>query len=384
MLQALHKIGATVVWIVTRPLAAYWWLRGLRVELWLVEGEERTSGLPLSIACAVRGENKKFLLGTVFGGTFRQRSLGRFWLWQLARALPATATDCSLMVLELTDSYLGFAKGSDWFLIPAWVIGKADLPRDAAALRKVSRNLRRLRRHAFQYEVTRDSRQFDDFYYNMYVPYITERHGPEADLSSYEDLKTGFQDCDLLLIKDREKTIAGQLIRYESWGPHLWEMGVRDGNRDYVAGGAVGSAVFHFSLEYLQGKGHTEVWLGWSRPFLRDGVLQFKRSWSQRIAANGNRHLALRIVSDSPAARAFLCNNPFIFKDGGRFFGAMFVDGNRRLSADDLRQIDKDYFHDGLSRLLIYDLGGRCGPMFDAAPAELAAHIELRCLGDRP
>ncbi len=372
MPQVLRKIAATVLWAIYRPIAACWWLRGLRVELWLVDGEERSSGLPLSIACAVRGENKKFLLHTIFRGDVRQRSLGRFWLWQLARTPPASAAECSLMVLELADPYLRFVRRRDWFVIPAWVIGTADLPRSATALHKVNRNLRRLRRHAFQYEVTRDPQQFDDFYYNMYLPYMFERHGPEPDLSTYEDLRAGFQNCDLLLIKDQDRTIAGQLILYEPRGPHLWEMGVRDGNRDYVAGGAVGSAVVHFSMEYLQGKGHTRVWLGWSRPFLRDGVLQFKRSWSQRIAANGNCHFALRILSHSPAARAFLCNNPFLFKDRGQFFGAVFVDGDRPLPAEDLQQIDKDYFHDGMSRLLIYDLQGSCHPGPDTTAADLS------------
>ena len=209
--------------------------------------------------------------------------------------------------------------------------------------------------------------------------------GPRPTYSSYEDLKAGFQDCDLLLIKDQEKTIAGQLIRYESWGPHLWEMGVRDGNREYVAGGAVGSAVFHFSLEYLEGKGHTKVWLGWSRPFLRDGVLQFKRSWSQRIRRQRQPPL-LRCGScpTHPPQGRSSADNPFIFKDRGSFLALCSSMATARRTEEDLQQIDKDYLHDGLSRLLIYDLGGRCGPMFDAAPAELAAHIELRCLGDRP
>lgn len=381
-LRALYWAGSALAWAVSRPMAAYWWLRALRVDLWTVEGEEKGSGLPLSIACALSGENKKYMLALIFGNSYRERSLGRVWLWTIAAAAPAPSH--SLVLVEVDESHIRFVEGMGWFLIPNWVLGKVELPRDAGALRKVSRNLRRLRRHDFRFEVTRDPRLFDDFYHNMYLPYIAQRFGDGADISSYEYLKAGFDSCELLLVKDQDTSIAGQLILYEPRGPHLWEMGVRDGNRDYVAGGAVGSAVFHFSLEYLQDNGHTKAWLGWSRPFLRDGVLQFKRSWSQRIADNGNRRFALKVLSPTPAAQAFLCNNPFVFKSGDCFFGAVFVAGDAPLVAEDIVQIDKDYFHDGLSRLFIYPLGSQPASMPDGVPAEIAAHIEVCCAEHMP
>ena len=105
MLPALHKWRDRLVGSFPDrlpPMVA----AGLRVDLSLVEGEERTSGLPLSIASLRGAKTGSSLLDTVFGGTFRERSLGRFWLWQLARALSATAADCSLVVLELADPYL--------------------------------------------------------------------------------------------------------------------------------------------------------------------------------------------------------------------------------------------------------------------------------------
>jgi hypothetical protein len=157
----------------------------------------------------------------------------------------------------------------------------------------------------------------------------------------------------------------------------LWESGIRDGNRDYVKEGA-GGALYHFGLQYLQEKGFTKAFLGWSRPFLRDGVLQFKRRWSQRLMASYPNGYGLKILSDTPAAKAFLCNNPFIFKRRGLLHGAVFVAADRPLTADDIQGLDRDYFYPGLSRLFIYCLGQDDPRMPDGLPAELAARIELR------
>ncbi len=110
---------------------------------------------------------------------------------------------------------------------------------------------------------------------------------------------------------------------------------------------------------------------------LRDGVLQIKRKWSQRLTDTANYGCALRVLAGTPAVRAFLCNNPFVFKRDGRLFGAVFVDGDKPLTADDIRQLDKDYFHPGLARLRIYVLGQEHLPVPSPVPAELAEHIEL-------
>jgi hypothetical protein len=106
-------------------------------------------------------------------------------------------------------------------------------------------------------------------------------------------------------------------------------------------------------------------------------VLQFKKKWSQRITDCCSNGFALRVLSHRPATRAFLCNNPFIFRRDGLFFGAVFADGDKPLTGEDIRQIDKDYFHPGMSRLFIYHLGSEPTPIPNLIPAELSQRIEL-------
>jgi hypothetical protein len=111
-------------------------------------------------------------------------------------------------------------------------------------------------------------------------------------------------------------------------------------------------------------------------------VLQFKRSWSQKIVDGYSNGYALRIVSPTPAALAVLRNNPFIFRRHGVFCAAVFVDTEKPLTADELQKIDKDYFHAGLSRLFVFCSKPEHATMPDTIATDIAEHIELRGLDD--
>jgi hypothetical protein len=377
LLAACHKVIVALGRSVSGSFAAIQGLRYLRVELWSVEGDEKHSGLPLSILCAANDEDRNYLLGLIFGDSHRGRRLGRFWIWNVAKAIPAVASGCSMIFVELLEPHRRFTRCGDGFFIPMWLLGEVDLPRDTAATHKVSGDLRRIRRHGLQFEITRDLGQLDDFYHNMHLPYITKTFGNCADPCPYERMKTYFEFSDLLVIKNQERSIAGQLIMHYKAGPFLGDMGIRDGNREYVKDGAA-CALYHFGLQYLQEKGCKRAWLGYSRPFLRDGVLQFKKKWSQKITDSYTNGFALHVLSYTSAVRAFLGNNPFVFKRYGRFYGAVFADGDKPLSTEDAQQIDKDYFHPGLSRLFIYRLVAEDPATAEPLPEELCERIELR------
>jgi hypothetical protein len=298
-------------------------------------------------------------------------------MWNAAKAIPAAASGCSLMFVESLESHRHSTRHGEDFFIPMWLLGEVDLPRDAAATRKVSGDLRRIRRHGLEFTITRDLGQFDDFYYNMHLPYVTKTFGNCADPSPYKRMRAFLKFSDLLLIRSQETSIAGQLIMHYKAGPFLGDVGVRDGNREYVQNGAA-CALYHFGLQYVQEKGCKKAWLGYSRPFLRDGVLQFKKKWSQRVTDSYSNGFTLRVLSYAPAAKAFLSNNPFIFKRGGLFYGAVFVDGDEPLSIEAMRELDKDYFHVGLSRLCIYRLVATTPAMAEPLLEDLAERIELR------
>jgi len=101
---------------------------------------------------------------------------------------------------------------------------------------------------------------------------------------------------------------AASLVR----GCARWQHGL-------CAEGVLGRHVY-FCFEHLHKKGFTHVNMGGSRPFLRDGVLTFKRKYSQVITAGRWEGFSLKILSLTPAAKTFLMNNRSSFSrtDGCR------------------------------------------------------------------
>jgi hypothetical protein len=377
VLSATRKVLAAVWWLLARPIAAVAWVRGFRSELWIVEGQQHTSGLPLSILCGLKGESKTYVLDMIFGDTFSQRRLGRYWWWNLHKAM-SKAPGCSLIVLDSDVSHVKFAPGGDWFLIPVWLLGAVDLPYEKNVHNRLRTKIRSIiRRQSFEFEVTRDPRQFDDFYHNMYVPYARLTYGKCARVGSHEFMSGVFRQSELLLLKRKGESIAGYLMMHSPAGPYLWESGIRDGNRQHVEDGA-GSAMYHFCLEYLHAQGHQKAYLGWSRTFLRDGVLVFKKRLAQRIVASNNNGFALRIFSHTPGTKAFLHDNPFLFKRGGDLYAAVFVDGEEPLCGEEIERIEKEYFHPGMARLCIYHLPGEQADVTAPVPPPLAGRVEVR------
>ena len=378
-------------WIASPLIYCYQLFLDLRLNLWFLTGDEFTSRKELSILCATNDDRyKNYLLGLAFGTSFQERCLGRAWLWKIPKVIAETGEGFSLMIVQVRGSHHKLMRSNNWFYIPRNVVGEVDIPLDPTVMKKhtIKMDLRKIRKHSLGFEVTRCPKLFDDFYHNMYVPHITKAHSSSATIIPYKHMRKKFQKCDLLLVTKQAKRIAGTLIVYEKTGPRRWVLGIRDGNREYLKDGAVG-AISHFSLRYLHDKGFTKVNLGYSKSFLRDGVLQYKRKWSQRIVGAYGNEFALKVISYTDATKAFLQKNPFIFKRHGCLHGATFVDGDDALSPEEIKQIDKQHYHPGLSKLFIYHLQHGDTVNQESVPPELLERIvlcpvkDLACKHDR-
>ena len=359
LLKRVYSVLPSGLRNAAHPLAKlYGLLNGLRPEVWIVTGEEKGSHLPLS-AClyTTTSEHRNYLLELIFGTSFRQRYLGRAWLWNVFRKFPKEARGCSMVFAEVHKSHLKLIGPGGGVVIPVWVSGEVDLPLPEQVMgsKSVRSDLRRIRNNAFECEITRDPKRFDDFYQNMYLPYIRGRHGESALLITREALKAQFDQGDLILVKHRGEFIAGQVITYDGTFPSLRVLAVRDGNQHLVRLGAIGAS-YVFALQHLEAKGYRKVSFGRSRAFLRDGVLRFKRKWSQAIVSGSAEKFLMKVVTDTAGTRAFLQSNPFISEHLGELRGNIFLAGDRPLTEQTLEEIDKDYSHTGLSKLIIWSL----------------------------
>jgi len=330
-------------------------IRRLRLELWLVEGNEATSEQPLSVLCAGVGS---YLLDLVFADSYRKHYAGRVWLWNLSTAVREKGQGCALALIGVRDPYVRFVNLANSFFIPAWVRGEVDIPLGSSVLRSssVESDIRRIRKHQLHFSITKDPKHFHEFYHHMYVPYISAVHGQSAFIWPYEVMKTEFDNCELLLVMKEGQSIAGMLITYAKPTPRLWSLGVRDADRRHVKEGAV-TALFYFSFMHLQKNGYRVADVGLSRPFLDGGVLRYKKKWEVRIVGTSADWFVLKLLSFTPGACGFVGSHPFIFRNGDGLSGAVFVDPAWTSAPEELERIYRRYSIPGLAKLRLYRLG---------------------------
>ncbi|MHC4806120.1 MAG: hypothetical protein ACYTBX_07630, partial [Planctomycetota bacterium] len=300
--------------------------------------------------------HKNFLAKLAFGNSYKEDYIGKTWLWRIFKTVKTRAHACSLMVAEAPKSSLVLFGKKKCFYIPLWVTGEVDISADVSSLirnESLKSDLRRIKRNKLHFELTNEPAQFDNFYYNMYLPHITKVHGNKAVIIKYDFMKREFRNCDLLLIKKEKEYIAGVLLAYTKNGARLWSLGVKDGNSDYIKDGAIG-AIYYFSVLHLKEKGYKKVNFGASRAFLKDGVLWYKKKWDQNIVGTHKIGFLIKPLSKTVAVKGFFLNNPFIYAHNNRFNSAVFVEAAQSFSEKDFQRFYKDYYLNGVSKLFIY------------------------------
>jgi hypothetical protein len=92
---------------------------------------------------------------------------------------------------------------------------------------------------------------------------------------------------------------------------------VLNGDIDYVKKGAY-MAIYYYTIEYLRKKNHKKFSLGSTRPFINDGILNFKLDWGANIVCEASSAFLLCILSNRKCTKDFLKNNPFLCIDRNR------------------------------------------------------------------
>lgn len=360
-----HKILTCFQWFLSLFRRTYTLFNILKPNVWIITGDEISSGQKLVIIYAGREKDKNFIVKLAFDGTFEENYIGKAWLWKLQKIAMKDNYDCSLMIVETPCLFRTFWGEKKCFYVPSWVSGAIDISVNNPTLFKqrntsLKSDLNKIKRNNLRFEVTKDLSQLRNFYCNMYKPHINKSHGNRAVEMSYEHVKSQFTGHgslnDLLLIKQGDEDRAGVVLSYHRDRARLWFLGVKDGDLNYVRDGAIG-ALFYFSIQYLAEKGITKIDFGASRSFLKDGVLRFKRKWNQIISRERKMLFLFKPLSITGGAKAFFLNNPFIYEDKTGLNGAIFLTNDQSLSGRDFAKIYKDHYIPGLSKLVIYRFG---------------------------
>lgn len=350
----------------------------IRPRFWIGDGQQRDDGLSISVLCVAGTWDRNFLFDQILGRRHRERCVGRAWLWNVAKVLARKGPDCCAILVHVRPSLRRFLGSRKWLCIPAWVVGEAELPLPPQVLASsnVKEDLRKIRKSALGYMVTRDLQQFEDFYANMYVPHARRFYGDGARIWPRDLLLKHLDHGELLLVTRQGTPVAGNLISYSEAGPLLVVSGVRDGDRRSLRDG-VGGAIYHLSFRHLTERGFTRVGLGKSRAFLCDGVLRYKKKLGMKLVGTSEGYFYLRVPHDTEASRAFLKDNPLVIDADGGLHGVVFVETNAgSFSEAQWAEFDKEFSYQGLSCLWIVPLDSSDRPL--RVSASCASNISVK------
>jgi hypothetical protein len=222
------------------------------------------------------------------------------------------------------------------FVIPDWISCEIDLGSDLRS-QSISKKafktyMRLIKKSDFGYAISKDPLHFKFFYNNMYLPYLSNRHGNLGLEFSLERLKRSFENGELLMIKDGQEIIAGVIIDYEVMKngiPRLTHLGILNGDFQYVKKGAL-NAIYYYTIEYLKKNKHKKLSTGTTRPFIYDGLTKHKLYWGANIVCETSTAFLLCILSHKKCLKTFLLSNPFICMDRNGLSLATFCEGNSK------------------------------------------------------
>ena len=336
--------------------------RLLRYKLWHLEGKERITQDPLSFCFAGTQRNKNFLADLAFDESPKETERGHTWLWDVIKRNGKKCTDSPMIFIELRRPLSHFLPKPEGFYLPSWLKGKFDGPTTAIQLktsRSIKSDISKIRKYGLTYEISKKPQHFRHYYHHMYLPYIKNVYGEAAAPMGYEQMMKKMNRSELLLIKMRDEYVAAENHLYEKNRVKIWSLGVKDGNRDYLRYGVIG-ALYYYRYVHLGEKGFEQYDAGLTRPFIKDGVMQYKKKWGFTATKAQPGGFWMRLRVPSPGVISFLQSNPFIFVKKGKLNSAVFLQEIKGFDTDLLARTNHEYRIPGTSDfyLFLFDFAG--------------------------
>jgi predicted N-acetyltransferase YhbS len=330
--DALYAALKRINWL--RSIVQTWRavVERLRVEVWIIEGKGRHGGSPLKVLVAGQLEAKNYVAELLFKSP-RSETHRRMWRSRLLRRIGARRSKYMMVFVDTQTQRPRRSEQANVFWSRGWVRTELDLALAMERIRRsdsVKSDLRKVRENNLSCDATTDSQEMDRFYWNMYVPYAQQGFGSKAVYMTHEQFRAGLKNGELLRVHKDGQIVAGMIILYrDTREPQWWVLGMRDGDRGLSRQGVL-AALYLYGVQHLKEKGYSRALLGGVRPFLADGVLQYKRKWGARLLAgdDGDPHwLMVAVTEPTDAVRSFLKACPVICEDERGLVGRVFFDG---------------------------------------------------------
>lgn len=296
------------------------------------------------------------------------QTLGRFKVWKLsAQARKWLSSGAQMVVCEFSPLFPFRFDAAFVISSPRLIEQEIFLPGNLVDLynqpnfRVVRRKLNRSQRRAdFNSYFTREISDFDLYYHNMYVPYITKRHGKVADVSSYDVALETFKRGGLVMIRESQKPVSGMLVVLKSQICFYLEAGILDGDE-----GLIRKDVHTFNLwsvvEWANKQGSTRLNMGAGSAWRSNGVFNYKRNWGAFVRRFKPIQSDLFYLMENPSEEFLekINKKGIVTEEDGSFLGVVFTQSNSKIDERVLENELKAAVADGLSGVLVVSPNSR-------------------------
>jgi hypothetical protein len=181
--------------------------------------------------------------------------------------------------------------------------------------------IRRIRKYNLTFEIFNDRESFNYFVDNLYLPYMIKRHGDEALIEDLNNIWESSPSPFLMAIREDGIIVAESIMRKSGDILYFRQLGLLDGNEEYLRHGVIG-ALYYFGILEGQKMECRYFDVGGTRPFLTDGLTKYKMGLGAEFVSDYSsrkEYLWFGVKEQSAEANKFMKNNPFLYlnKDYG-------------------------------------------------------------------
>ena len=343
----------------------------ITLQVTLLKGLTKNHRIPL--VCAYVGDNQKKLehWKNLLFSVVNDYAVESLCANDVKRFLRKQYPDLSLILFEQLEHVKKNYSKTNSFSIPGFIETVIDIDVSMKNLCHKSRsgygNIQRLiSTHKLSFNWSESDTDKKDFYFNMYLPYIKERHKDESLIVSYEDVFGGKFPRKLMLIKKANHIVAGGVANFVPSHISLAFWGVRDGHFDAVKQGVLG-AIYYFLIEEIRKEGIDRLFIGGTPPIINNGITRHKIGILARIdKENPYKHADLVscvLLKDTEGIRDFLTSSPYVYVEkNGDLTGAVWVQPNKYSCITDFEKEINLVFRFGVDKCNIYEWGKNTVP----------------------
>lgn len=215
---------------------------------------------------------------------------GRVALWQIRSSIQHWLDEgATLVVYEHTLDLLRRPYWPISFRVETWVNQQITVMMPVESyisgknFQNVRHHLNKASKASFTARYSQADEDYDCFYHDLYVPFVTQRHGSLSQMSPYHDQRSRwFVRGGLMMVHQMDRMVAGSLCVLADHTCYAIEEGIRIHEPEIMRSG-VNSFLVQSLLRWSAEQGAKFLDLGASHGWRSGGSFQFKTDWGARV-----------------------------------------------------------------------------------------------------